>query len=221
MKRENHKFLLNKMCPNGIWHMSHRMEQLLEHQIRSLPKGNVSEDETRYPTTPIGMRAFLDKFFTRHYFQIQDSLIEFLSSEDFINIINYGELKILDIGSGPAVASLAITDIIVNLLEYLKSNGNYININNLETTYVLNDTSNICLGVGQQMLKNYFSINSSELSKVKQRIFNLEKPFPGNISQLKRIANYAGLYDIICLAYVIVPLNEEGVTSQARYYKVL
>ena len=72
------------------------------------------------------------------------------------------------------------------------------------------------------MLKRYYNVISSELSKAQQRIINIEKPFPRNISQLQRIANYKGRYDIICLSYVIVPLNEEEELSiQQKYIETI
>jgi len=104
-----------------------------------------------YPTNAPGMRAFLEIFFSRHYFQIQDSLLDYIESEDFDSILEGGEIRILDIGCGPAVGVLAVTDIVMSILEDQKQ---------FETTsrsiclcskrYI-----GICLSTGQRMLNEY------------------------------------------------------------------
>ncbi len=60
--------VLKSLCPDGIWRLSGVIESLLQRQLNRLPKKRVSEEESRYPTTPAGMREFLDGFFARHYF---------------------------------------------------------------------------------------------------------------------------------------------------------
>jgi ribosomal protein RSM22 (predicted rRNA methylase) len=130
-------FIQNKLCPDGEWKLSDYMRSVLERQISRLPKAIVSEDETRYPTTPAGMRAFLDVFFTRHYFQVQDSLLEYMISDEFMDSLATGALQILDVGCGPAVASLAITDILGYILEYFRYAGGLPRNRFLNMTYVL------------------------------------------------------------------------------------
>ncbi len=112
--------LLQEFRPNGIWQLSDITKSILRRQISHLPQSRVTEDETRYPESPEAMKAFLIKFFARHYLQTQNSLIEYFTSQDFHNIIRLGHLRILDIGSGPAVASLAITDMLASLVKHLK-----------------------------------------------------------------------------------------------------
>jgi len=156
------------------------------------------------------MRSFLEVFFTRHYFQTQSSLINYMTSQDFLDIIRAGSLRILDIGSGPAVASLAITEMLVSILKHLKKlddcpKGKVVNIN-----YVLNDTSGICLGTGQRMLTNYFQMmNKHRTGIVHGRTISVQKAFPDNMNQLRRIEFNIGKYDIAILSYVISPLKEE------------
>jgi hypothetical protein len=50
------------LCPDGIWQLSDAVKSVLRCQISRLPKSSVSETDTRYPTTPASMRAFLDVF---------------------------------------------------------------------------------------------------------------------------------------------------------------
>jgi len=150
------KLIKEILFPNDIWQLTPLIENILKRQLLKLPKREVSQVEQRYPTLPSGMRAFLDKFYARHYFQVQNSLFDYLTSQEFLEVINSGKLQILDIGSGPAVASLAITDFIFQLFHNISGYKR----KPLEITYVLNDTSDICLGTGKEMLNNYFSNRS-------------------------------------------------------------
>lgn len=88
-----------ELCPDGMWQLTDVIKSALRHQIFRLPKGEVSETETRYSQRPAEMRAFLVKFFTRHYFQTQNSLIDYMTSQDFLDIVRTGHLRILDVGS--------------------------------------------------------------------------------------------------------------------------
>ncbi len=157
------------------------------------------------------MRAFLDVFFTRHFFQSQNSLIDYMTSQDFLNIVDSGHLRILDVGSGPAVASLAITDMLACLLEYLGYVGKWPKGKAMKVTYVLNDISRICLGAGQNMLRNYFRMRTGHTrSIINDHMISIYKAFPDNMNQLQRVRLNLGTYDIIIFSYVISPLNEDS-----------
>ena len=199
------------LCPDGIWQLSDAVKSVLRYQISRLPRSNVSETDTRYPTTPASMRAFLDVFFTRHFFQSQNSLIDYMTSQDFLNIVDSGHLRILDVGSGPAVVSLAITDMLACLLEYLGYAGKWPKGKAMKVTYVLNDISRICLGAGQDMLRNYFRMRTGHTrSIINDHMISIYKAFPDNMNQLQRVRLNLGTYDIIIFSYVISPLNEDS-----------
>jgi hypothetical protein len=204
-----------ELCPNGIWQLAEVMKSVLLYEILRLPAGEVSETGTRYPQTPTEMRAFLVKFFTRHYFQVQNSLLDFMTSQDFLDITGSGHLRILDVGSGPAVASLAITDMLSCILNRHadlteRSKGGAVKL-----TYVLNDISSVCLGTGQRMLANYFRTRREHAGRlVKDRMVSVQKAFPENMGELQRARLYLGTYDIVVLSYVISPLSEnEGFSN--------
>jgi len=210
MNRTLQNLVQKELCPDGIWQLSDVMQSILKHQVSRLPKRKVSETDTRYPVSPASMRSFLEVFFTRHYFQIQSSLINYVVSQDFLDIIRAGRLRILDIGSGPAVASLAITDMLVYILKYLKNLDDWPKGKVIKVTYVLDDTSGICLGIGQRMLTDYFQISREyKTGVVHGRMISAQKAFPANMNQLRRIARNLGTYDIVTLSYVVVPLNED------------
>jgi ribosomal protein RSM22 (predicted rRNA methylase) len=203
-------FVLKQLCPDGVWQLSDIVKSLLSYQLSRLPKGEVSEDETRYPQSPVGMRAFLMKFFARHYFQTQNSLFNYMTSQDFFDVFRSGHLRILDVGSGPAVASLAITNMLVCVLEHLKGVGDWPKGKMAKLEYVLNDTSGICLGTGQRMLNDYFQITGrNNTGIIHSRTTRIQKAFPDNMSQLRRIAHNLGTYDMVTFCYVISPLNED------------
>ncbi|MFB0524293.1 MAG: hypothetical protein ACETVZ_02050 [Phycisphaerae bacterium] len=210
MNRTLKNLVLKELCPYGIWQLTDVMKSGLRYQISRLPKRKVSEDETRYPQSPAGMRAFLVKFFARHYLQTQNSLVDYVTGQDFFDIFMSGHLRILDIGSGPAVASLAITDMLTCFLEHLKDTGERLKNKIVKVDYVLNDTSSICLGTGQRMLADYFRITQRHNNAIiHNRTISIQKAFPDNINQLRRIRFNLGTYDIVILSYVISPLSED------------
>jgi hypothetical protein len=211
MNKKLKKLVLKELCPDGTWHLTDVMKSTLKLQLSRLPRGEVSEDERRYPKTPVGMRAFLVRFFTRHILQTQNSLLDYMISEDFIEIIRHGNLRILDIGSGPAVASLAISDMLRYILRYIGEEENWSMDKRLDVDYVLNDTSSICLGTGQRMLEDYFRIIGRQPgAMVRGRTISIQRAFPDNMHQIRRIMLNMGFYDIIILSYVVSPLDEHA-----------
>jgi hypothetical protein len=200
--------MLQVLCPNGIWQLSNSIKSILRRQISSLPKGNVLEDETRYPKSPVAMRAFLTKFFCRHYFQTQNSLVKYITSQDFYNIIRLGHLRIFDIGSGQAVTPLAITDMLNCYIKCLEKTGEWQKGKRVKVDYILNDTCSFCLGTGKHILEKYFH-NSSDRRIIRGQIISIQKDFPDNLSQLQRIRLNIVKYDIVTFSYVINVMNEE------------
>jgi len=65
--------VLSDLCPEGNWKFRDVIQKILKSGINRYPRLKVSDEETKYPTTQAGMRAFLDVFFARHYFQVQNS----------------------------------------------------------------------------------------------------------------------------------------------------
>jgi hypothetical protein len=197
----------SEICPDGIWKLSDRVKNVLRRQIGRLPNKSVSEEETMYPTNAPGMRAFLEIFFSRHYFQIQDSLLDYIESEDFDSILEGGEIRILDIGCGPAVGVLAVTDIVMSILEDQNSSRQ----RPVRFVYVLNDTSGICLSTGQRMLNEYFDLcRANKIGAGEHRILTLTNDFPDNTNQLERIEKNYGAYHLVMFSYVIRPLADEN-----------
>ena len=136
-------------APNNVWTMQEAPLKLLAEALRRLPRGNVSDEERRYPTTPQGMRAFLDGFFARHFFQIQDSLVEYFASPIFEAVAQRGHIHVADVGSGPSVASLAIADLASAAIATLRQAGRLRGSGRLTVHVTLNDTSEICLDEGR------------------------------------------------------------------------
>lgn len=199
------------LCPDGIWQPTNIIKSVLKYQISRLPKAKVEDIEIRLPQNPPLMRAFLIKFFTRHYFQIQNSLIDYMTSQDFLNAAKSGRLQILDVGCGPAVASLAITEMFGRILEHLEDMGEWPKGKIVKMNYVLNDTSDICLATGQRILEHYFHIGRQDnLRTIQNMSFAIEKAFPANINQLKRISLNLGMYDIANFSYVVESFKEKS-----------
>jgi ribosomal protein RSM22 (predicted rRNA methylase) len=196
-------------CPEGTWQLSAPVRCLLDREIACLPKKDVSEDETRYPVDGAAMRAFLSTFFTRHLFQLQNSLLDYMTSGNFSGARRVDSLRILDVGSGPAVASLALMDIAENLRETGMGADFQHEALLSRTVHVLNDTSAVCLATGKHMRAEYLRRKQNHpFTLGGPRIFTLQSPFPGNLHELRRMASALGGYDIVLLSYVVHPLTE-------------
>jgi len=118
-------------------------------------------------------------------------------------------LRIFDVGSGPAVTSLAITDMLGSLIKYLEEIGEWTKGKRVKVDYILNDTSSFCLSTGKHILANYFQNNNSHRRIIRGQTISIQKGFPDNLSQLQRIRLNIGKYDIATFSYVITPMNEE------------
>ena len=172
----------------------------------SLPSsGNLSKQEYRYPEDKPSLSGFLDKFFARHFFQVQNAILQPDCFERILTAIKNGNVTIADIGCGPAVASLAL----VNLFSYISHCMHRpVNVN-----IVLNDTVPEMLATGCKMLNIY----KNRLTGINiSRIISIDSPFPESMVQLRRISNMLNQYDICCLSYVLLPLKEEATYMQMQ-----
>lgn len=188
----------------GVWNLDVEIEKVLKRQIMSLPTSeNLSRQEYRYPEDNTSLRGFLDKFFARHFFQVQNAVLQPDCFERILTAIKNSNITIADIGCGPAVASLAL----VSLFSYISHNMyRPVNVN-----IVLNDTVPETLAAGCKMLNMY----KSRLASVNiSRIININTPFPESMIQLRRISNMLNKYDICCLSYMLLPLKEESTYMQ-------
>ena len=108
------------------------------------------------------------------------------------------------------MVSLAITDVLGSILRHLKNKDRWGRNQTVEISYVLNDTSNMCLGTGQQMLNNYFRIGGQRNNQlIHRRTVTISKAFPSSMNQLERISHNIGSYGLVSLSYVLDPLNKE------------
>ena len=100
---------------------------------------------------------------------------------------------------------------LVCLLENLEYVGEWPKGKTVNITYILNDTSSICLGTGQDMLRNYFRMRTGHTkSIINNLMIGINHAFPDSMNQLQRVRLNLGTYDIIIFSYVISPLNEEN-----------
>jgi hypothetical protein len=197
------------LAPNGVWELQGNMGPLFSGSIARLPKGDVSDEERRYPTTKTGLRAFMDGFFARHYFQVQDSLLDFFASPAFSAIVRRGTLHIADVGCGPSVASLAILNM-ASVATQLVSGASRAS-GPLTVHVTLNDTSDVCLDEGRSLLNDYSRYLANPVRV--GRVLPLSTPFPKSLVQLRRITGMTMPFDVCCLGYVLIPLTEQIGTS--------
>ncbi len=198
------------LCRDSTYELGGSTKFVLDQELAGLPQRNVSEQDTRYPTDAASMRAFLEVFFTRHLFQLQNSLMDYVTSPDFNETFQLGSLRILDIGSGPAVASQALTDIVTRTIGDADSvvSRQY---SPFRMIHVLNDTSSICLVTGRRMLVGYSHAPGQPCSVAHRlQIFTLPTAFPGNLYQIRDLASSLGNFDLVVLSYVLHPLTEDG-----------
>ena len=194
-------------APNDVWTMRETPLRFLEEALRRLPKAEVSEEERRYPTTPQGMRAFMDRFFARHFFQTQDSLVEYFASPAFEAAARRGYIHVADVGSGPSVASLAVADLASTTIAATRQAGRIRIAGRVAVHVALNDTSEICLAEGRSLLKRYNQGGNEPISI--GRVIPISTAFPDSITQFRRIARMTEPYDLCCLGYVAIPLSEQ------------
>lgn len=209
-------------CADGTYELGILVKSALDQERACLPRGEVSEQDTRYPTDATSMRAFLEVFFTRHLFQLQNSLTDYITSSDFNEAIQSGSFRILDIGSGPAVASQALVDAVDRMIGDAGSDLSK-PYALLRATHVLNDTSAICLATGKRMLTTCSRNRDQSRSAVSRpQIFTLSAAFPGNLHQIYRLASFLGGVDLVILSYVLHPLIEDvNLQSLAGGVKIL
>jgi ribosomal protein RSM22 (predicted rRNA methylase) len=210
------------LYPGGVCQPSSLIKSVLDQQVDGLPRKAVSDSETRYPTDESSMRAFLETFFTRHLFQLQKSLVEHVASPDFPKAMQFGTLRILDIGAGPAVASLGMIDMLHRTAASTDCRP-CVCPRAVRMVHVLNDTSPICLMTGRHMLTACHEQEKRFSSAlIGNRIFTLSTPFPLNMHQIQRMALFLGGYDIIILSYVVNPLVDDcGLRTLATAVRAL
>ncbi len=209
MANNLYRFVKNQLCHNDEWHVGDTIKDLISNSVRALPKRTVSQHETRYPRTPEGMRAFLMKFFSRHYLQLQTCLMEFLCSDEFVfRLISNRRLRILDVGAGPAVLGLAVADMVKTIMDALRELKTPRVIQPVRIDYILNDTERICILTGKHLLKRYLSYPDVARSLSDSVVIDVAKEFPANVPRLSRIGMHFGGYDLISFSYVVGVLNE-------------
>lgn len=184
---------------DNIWTLDDKLEEILERQISSLPPPNNSSGaECTYPIDEPSLRGFLDRLFARHFFQIQNAILQQDTFERLISAVQCRNITIADIGCGPAVASTAVLNIVSNVCCKLNKNI-YVNI-------VLNDICIEALAVGRKMLETY----AKHLYGIcKLNILALDTPFPNSMVQLRRISRMLDPYDICFLPYVLDHVKED------------
>jgi SAM-dependent methyltransferase len=210
MNRAIGKYSWEDLYPDGVCHLCDSIKcVLLDQEMISLPKSVVSEDETRYPVDEASMRGFLETFFTRHLFQLQKSLMEYVASLDFQQAVRLGPLRILDIGCGPAVASLGMIDLVHRMMNKVDPCARICR-RVVRMVHVLNDTSPICLATGKHMLAGWHEREGESDAKVPDNsVLTLPKAFPDNMCQVRRLASFLGVYDVVILSYVLNPLTDD------------
>ena len=188
-----------EIVPDNTWALDGELEKILRQQISSLPSpDSSSESEYKYPEDKASLRGFLDRLFARHFFQIQNALLQQDTFERLLSAVQRRNITVADIGCGPAVAGTAILNIVSNMCRKLDKTI-YANI-------VLNDISVEALAVGKKILDTYakrlFGISGL-------RILTLNAPFPDSMVQLRRISGMLDPYDLCCLPYVLDLVKED------------
>src|SRR4030042_3676444 len=112
-----------EITPENIWMLDDKLEGILKRQISSLPPpSKSSEAECAYPVDGPSLRGFLDRLFVRHFFQIQNAILQQDTFERLISAVQRRNITIADVGCGPAVASTAVLNIVSNVCCKLNRN---------------------------------------------------------------------------------------------------
>ena len=189
-----------EIVPDDIWTLDDELEKILKRQIRLLPSlSNSSKYEYKYPEDKASLHGFLDRLFARHFFQVQNAILQQDTFERFVFAAQRRNITVADIGCGPAVASMAILNLVSNVCCKLNKN--------IHVNIILNDISAEALAVGRKMLETYAK-HLYGISGLK--VLALDTPFPDSMIQLRRISNMLDLYDICCLPYVLDLVKEDS-----------
>ena len=199
---------------NQVLEFTPLVENIWDEELKGLPAGEAYRMQKRYPTTPEGMGTFLRTLYPRHYLQVQESVSQAVQQPWIEKAAKQGEINIVDIGSGPAVASLAITDLVTQKLKTL-SIGKPVQFN-----YLLNDTSSICLETGTRMLDRYFlhrraGNRGPGIHAEKGQVLTLSDPFPASHQAIHEYCGEDKRYHFLCAGYLLVPMNENMDLSRA------
>ncbi len=188
-----------EIVPDDIWTLDNQLEKILKRQISSLPSSsNSSKYEYRYPEDKASLRGFLDRLFARHFFQVQNAILQQDTFERLVSAVQRRNITVADIGCGPAVASMAILNLVSSVCCKLNRN--------IHVNIILNDISAEALAVGRKMLDTYAK-HLYGISGLK--FLALDTPFPDSMIQLRRISNMLDPYDICCLPYVLDLVKED------------
>ncbi|MBL7215942.1 MAG: hypothetical protein ISS71_09720 [Phycisphaerae bacterium] len=202
------KKVLEDLCPDGVWQLSEPLETMVNKTIRKLPKKEVTTQERRYPTTHEGMRACLDGFFARHFFQVQDAALNRVVSEDFLPLLKKGRVRILDIGAGPGVTTLGVVDVLRSVIQSAQITRPVV------FDCVFNDPCQLCLSYCRHFSNRYFQRFKDQV--LPGQMISVAEPFPECGPHLDRIAQLAGKFDIILLSYILDPLFESYDKEQLK-----
>jgi ribosomal protein RSM22 (predicted rRNA methylase) len=212
IENEALKKVHDKICPGRIWELPAIIKNLIQSEIRMLPRKEVSEQEGRCPTTSAGMRSFLDRFFVRHYFQIQNAIVEHFLSGPAIEQMNHGRFQVLDIGSGPAVGILAVTEII----KILTRAGKIIHTP-VQLEYTCVEPSEICRRMGLKMANRYFArLHFENKNRIQVGLSDISVPFPDCLDGIKQSNRNQAGFQLIVLSYVLNPLFDAYHTDEIQ-----
>ena len=172
--------------------------------------------QKRYPTTPEGMASFLRSLYPRHFLQVMQSVSDVMREPSFRKVLGKDEFNIIDIGSGPAVASLAITDMVIQQLPKSRM------LKPLKFNYILNDTSPLCLETAERMLDRYFlrqrtACKSRAVHAEKGKVVCLTEPFPKSFDHIRNVCSEGFCYDFLCAGYLLAPVHGNLDLSRAAH----
>jgi len=151
------------------------------------------------------MRAFLVKFFARHYLQAEYSLVDYVTSNEFLEKLRSGRIRVLDIGCGPAVIDLALVEMIRRVLDGMKELGLFPVPDQISVDIVLNDKEDISICTAKHMLRDYFRRSRKSRESV---LVDVAECFPQNMRRLYQISQRLGGFDIVSLSYIVNVLFE-------------
>jgi len=153
------------------------------------------------------MGAFLRDLFPRHFLQVQDCLASVTDRLLPQRLGSVSDVNIIDLGSGPAVASLAITSLVSQCLA-ARGLGQFAKVN-----YILNDTSSVCLEAGERMLRSYFrrerfSYRAHGLPASLGEVSLLREPFPKSLRSIHEKCAEGFHYTFLVAGYLLAPLDQ-------------
>jgi hypothetical protein len=179
---------------NGVWRPSDFLRSFLIQAKRRYPQP-ASADEAPWPNDDSGVAQNLTYLFPGHSLKMSHILCSVLGDHDSLHYLSQArELTIVDLASGPGMASIATVDFLLQVLKARLLNRNA----PLYISFLLNDLKSACLEAAIENVKLVSKLLASERQPL--RVGHVET-FEGSLTGILPFLDHERTtFDLLCFA---------------------